>query len=404
MSIVKKSLLWLWLLTKRLYKKPTFLIILVLIPLLVLSYSMVAREDSGVLHIALASHESDSPIANQVIDKLMESRLISFYRCDTPEQAKHLVEAGKSDAAWIFLDNLEHRMVQFVHKPQYKNAFIQIIERKSSVPMMLTREMLSGAVFACYSPQFYLQYVRAECPELDTVTDEELMTYYDSFSLNNNLFEFALMDGAPAEDMLENSDYLVSPVRGMLSVVVVLCGLAGAMYEMQDARRKTFGWVPQQRRPLVNFACMNLCVAHMAIAMVVALALFGVTVHWLRETIVLILYIFCVSAFCMMIGRLCGNLQLLGMWTPIFVVIMMVICPVFFDLGIFYPFQLLLPPTYYINAIYSNYFLLRMPIFASVCLLITYTIGKILSFDRIFFIFIYMGLDGLERFITNSML
>ena len=38
---MKKYLLWLWLLTKRLYKKPTFLAILVLIPLLVLGYSAV---------------------------------------------------------------------------------------------------------------------------------------------------------------------------------------------------------------------------------------------------------------------------------------------------------------------------------------------------------------------------
>ena len=34
MNSLKKAALWMWMLTKRLYKKPTFLAILVLIPLL----------------------------------------------------------------------------------------------------------------------------------------------------------------------------------------------------------------------------------------------------------------------------------------------------------------------------------------------------------------------------------
>ena len=46
---------WLLMMTKRLYKKPTFVVILILIPVLVLGYGLVAAEDSGMVTIALAS-------------------------------------------------------------------------------------------------------------------------------------------------------------------------------------------------------------------------------------------------------------------------------------------------------------------------------------------------------------
>ena len=58
---MKKALLWLWMLTKRLYKKPTFLVILVLIPALVLCYSAAAKEESGMITVALASEDGKLP-------------------------------------------------------------------------------------------------------------------------------------------------------------------------------------------------------------------------------------------------------------------------------------------------------------------------------------------------------
>ena len=70
---MKRILIWLWLLTKRLYKKPTFLVLLALIPALVLGYSTVARQDSGVVTIALAAYDNNDPMANAIMDDLMQT-------------------------------------------------------------------------------------------------------------------------------------------------------------------------------------------------------------------------------------------------------------------------------------------------------------------------------------------
>ena len=377
-NTVKHGLIWLWLMTKRLYKKPTFLVLLLLIPALVLGYGAVAQQDSGVVRIALATHDRESDLAQNAMDKLSSSKVIFFHRCDTPQQAQDMVHTGQADAAWIFMDDLEHRVAEFIRRPLYKNAFVQIIERQSSVPLTLTREKLAGVLFACYSPMFYLQYIRTECPELAEVSDAELMTYYDNFSMNGKLFSFTMLDGTDAEQLMEEANYLTFPVRGMLAVVVTLCGLAGAMYDMRDRRLGTFGWVAARRRPLVRFASISVCVANVAVAMVIALVLFGASVHWLRETVLLVLYILCVSAFSLLVGRLCGNEKVLGMCMPVLVVVMLAICPVLLDSGRFYRLALLFPPTYYVNGVYNDTALVQMLLYSGICLVLYWLLGKLL--------------------------
>ena len=376
MRKIKSFFLWLWLLTKRLYKKPTFLAILVLIPLLVLGYGMVAREDSGVMTIALASYEND-PLSMEIINDLSDSQVLRFLPCDTPEKARQLVNTGKADGAWIFLDDLENRICKFVDKPMRKYAFVEIIERETTVITQLTREKLTGTVFSHISPYVYLHYIREEIPQLDHVSDKELTTYYHETIVNSQLFEYAFADGTDGSDLLEEGNFLVAPVRGMLAVVVALCGLAGAMYAMRDEQRGTYGWLAEKKRPLITFAGLIVCVANVAIAMVIALWLFGVTVHWLREVLVLLGYILCIASFSMLMRRLCGNIQVLAMVTPILVVVMLIICPVFFDLGDLLEFQLLFPPTYYINAIFSDRFFVYMFLYTGICLFLSYLLGKL---------------------------
>lgn len=373
---MKKMFIWLWLFTKRLYKKPTFLVLLALIPLLVLGYSTVARQDSGVVSIALASYDNEDRLTNAIMDDLGESKLISFHRCDTPEKAMQLLETGRVDAAWIFPAKLVDKFCKFINSP-FNPSFIKVVERQSTIPLKLAREKLSGAVFAHCTPQLYLNYIRREIPQLKNVADEELLKHYEAIKVDGRLFEFSFMDGTNADELLEKSSYMTAPVRGLLAVVVVLCGLAGAMYAMQDEKRGTFAWLPERKRPFAELAGELICTANASVAMVIALALFGVTEHWLREAVNLLLFILAVCAFSMLVSRLCVSLRVLCTAAPVLLVTMIAICPVLFDLGQFYQLQLLFPPTYYINAVYSNQYLLWMAFYALICFALCFGIDKL---------------------------
>ena len=378
MKRMKQGFKWFLLLNKRLYKKISFLLILLLIPVLVFSYSNVAEEDSGVVTIALGQ-EGDDAMASEVIQDLIDNtNLVRFIRCQSAQEAKDLVAQSKADAAWIFPENMEEKVYRFVAYKRPKDAFIQVLERESSVPLALTREKLSGAMFANCSKSLYLQYIRKNVPALNDTPDAELMTYYDAVWAKDDFFQFTLMESSQNAQEAQDANYLLTPVRGLLAVVTVLSGLAMAMYYTRDKLAGTFSWMPERKMALVEFGCQMICVLNVTAVILIALALGGLTMSLGREVVTAVLYAICTALFCMTVRRICGKLPILGTVLPLLVVVMLVVCPVFFDLGALRSFQYIFPPTYYINAQYSDRFLALMGLYGSALLLVYYLAGKIL--------------------------
>lgn len=374
---MKRIAKWFLLLNKRLYKKLSFILILLLIPVLVFSYSNVAREDSGVMTIALAQVGEDAMATGVINDLLEEGSLIRFLDCATPQEAKDLVAEGEADAAWIFPQDMEEKVYRFVANATRKNAFIQVIERESTVPVILAREKLSGAMYANCSRAMFISFIRSNVPELSNKTDEELEKHYEAISVDGDFFQFALMESSQASQAPQEANYLLTPVRGLLAVVTVLSGLATAMYYIHDEKAGTFSWIPEGRKGWVEFGCQMICVLNVSAVILLALGLSGLAASMGREVLMLLLYAICTALFCMTVRRLCGKLAVLGTVLPLLVVVMIVICPIFFDLGMLRIWQYFFPPTYYINAQNSDYYLILMGVYGIALWLVYFLTGKL---------------------------
>ncbi len=362
---MKRCLMWWAKLTKRLYKKPTFFLILILIPLLTVAYSVLAQEDSGMMIVALA-REDDSPMAVAVMEELLsEKSLILFQACETPEEAEDMVTYGQADAAWVFRKNMDEKVYRFVARPSVFNSFIRTVERKS-VAVTLAREKLTGAVFSHCSRILYLEYLRENVPELDGISDAEILDCYDSYAMNGKLFEFSTLDGSEPPQSMEDVNYLTAPIRGLLAVLVVLCGLATSMYYTEDRNRGTFSWVSQRWLGAVEFGCQMVSLLHVCAVMLLSLWAVGQTVDMGRELVQLLLFAVTVGLFSMLVRRLAGTMRGLAVLLPILVIVMLVVCPVFFDLGALRELQYIFPPTYYIHASYSARYFGLMGVYALV--------------------------------------
>lgn len=359
----KNALMWLVLLTKRLYKKPAFLAILLLIPLLTFGYEAMTGGDSGMVTIALAK-EADDPITEAVFRDLQGSgQLFRYVVCDSPAHAQLLVQTGKADGAWIFPADVAGHMEEFMSDPDIDNAFIRVLEREENVLQMLTRERLSGAVYHYLSQYYYLDYMRQEYPQLSDLSDKALMEYYEQVEMTDNLFAYDTVAGRNIQQV----HYLMSPVRGLLAIVVMLCGLAAAMYYIKDCQNGTFAWVPARRMVIPELGCQIAAVFHVALVATVALMLVGIGEDLLLELLIMVLYTLCVVAFCMLLRALLRSVRVLGALLPLLIVLMLLLCPVFFDLAKLRLLQFLLPPTYFINAAYNPMYILYMVIHTLVC-------------------------------------
>ncbi len=377
---MKKILTWLLLLNKRILRKPAFLVLLVLIPLLVTGYSLIAGQESGVVTIALAQEGTDA-LARQVMEELVgSSELILFLECGSPDEATAKVAQGKADAAWIFPEDLEARMEAFTADPDRDNAVVQVVQREEQVLLMLTREVLGGKILDLCAERLYLGYVRHEMPELSDLTDGELLDYYNGTKLTGSLFAFRQTDGTPV-DQGAATGYLMTPIRGLLAVVMLLCGLSTAMYHVRDRQLGTFSWVPLQDLPAVELAGQLVSAVDLSIAALICLLCAGLSGPLWQELAVIPLYSLCVAGFSMLLRRLCGSIRSLGVVMPLLMVAVLLICPVFFDLGALRAAQFLFPPTYYINAMYNSRYLLYMPVYSGVCLGLYWLWGKLIKRD-----------------------
>lgn len=358
--------MWFLLLNKRLYKKATFVLLLALIPLMILALYIVAQQDSGFVTVALAQEDPNDSISSEIVaDLLDDQQIIRFVDCESLSAAKTMVSEGRADAAWVFPDEMEERLERFLEARRNKEPVVTVLLCEETVPLRLSYEKLSGELYKHCAPMLYRQYARDKTPELDGLNDEKLMSYYWSFEQKNELFRFVYPDNSVSDG--NEGGYLVTPLRGLLSVFVLLGGLAATMFYLQDERKGLFAWIRQSRLPLVAAGCQSIAMLNLSLVMVLSLAAIGMTVSLPREAVLLVMYVLCCTAFCSLLAQLCRRVNVLGMVTPPLVVCMVAVCPVFFNFGALRSVQLLFPPTYYLNAVHSDRYILYAAVYVAVC-------------------------------------
>ncbi len=370
---MRKLLKWFLMLNKRLYKKAAFVVLLVLIPVSVLAYSIVSRQDSGFLHIVLAQTDATDAVSSAVVEELLsEESIVHFSKALSPRAAVEAVKTGQADEAWIFPANMQQKVNEFV--TGNGESAVRVVAREQTVFLRLSHEKLTAALYKYNAKAKYIDFARTNSSALDSLTDSELMQYYDNLSIDEELFVFGNHDTAAEPHSGAGESYLTSPIRGLLSIIVLLCGMAAAMYYMQDERSGTFSWVPQANRIYVAFACLVIAVLNVAAVALISLYTAGLASSLLMEIISIILYSASSAVFCLILKQIFGSIRLYGSVIPLLTVVMIAVCPVFFDFRVLIGVQLLFPPTYYVNAAYDSRYLLYMAVYsvvgAALCLVI----------------------------------
>lgn len=373
---MKRTLNWFCMLNKRLYKKLSFIIILVLIPLAVLTMTIIANEESGFVHIVLAQHDQSDKLATQITDELLnDDSLVRFTKVKNEKQAMEMVRNGVADEAWIFHSNTKDNLSEFATPKSDYSPAVTVICKNKTVLMAIANEKLSSTMYEKYAKIYYLNFIRHNIEELDSLSQSELSEYFDNYSVNEKLFEFRTMDGKPLSD--SKSNYLTSPIRGLLGILIVLSSMAATMFYMQDNKKGTFSWIPQRKRIFVAFFCILIATLNVAAVSLISLLCAGLTKAILKEVAVLILYSLCVSAFCLLLMQIFRSIKLYSAMLPLLCVLMVAVCPVFFDLRSIFMLQHLLPPTYFVNVSADNIYLLYIGIYTIVMMLLCFVIETI---------------------------
>ncbi len=349
MTAFRRFFLWYGLLSKRLLKRPAYLAVLLLIPLFALALSLFSRQESGAVTVALCLEDPEDPIACAAAGRLMNGE--SVLRCvpyEDADAAREAVRAGRADAAWIFAPDLEAGFTAFARYGS--GRLITVTEREDNVFLMLSREKLYAALYPELSFALFRSYLVNE-QGAEGLTEAELRDYYDSGFSSEELVRFTYVDGTEIES---DGRYLAAPLRGILALLLLLCGLASGMYCYREEREESFVWLSGLKRRLLPLLCHLTAMAPAALAVLAALYLGGLWLGLRREALMLLLYLPCCALFCEILRCLCPREEHYGALIPILAVAVLVLCPVFVSLPFRLPFRDLLPVTWYLKASFSE--------------------------------------------------
>lgn len=374
---MKKIGIWLVLLNKRLYKKITYISFLLLIPIFVILFGAVTNQSSGILRVVLVKEDPNDILATQMIEEIQSDSLILSFVEASEATAIDMVAAGKADAAWIFPGDLHTRIQAYARNEKGSIGFVRVVEREQSVPLLLSREKLSGVLHKQVVKDVFLRYIRQIAPETKEIPDQELLQFLNNTDVTGELFDFYDIHGNRRE---ASANYLTTPIRGLLAVVAVICAIVTAMYYQSDLNHGILSLMPEKSRLFGEFGYQMISATNIFIFILLALFVSKLNVEVWKELLLFLMFSVCCALFGMLMRSIFGGSRGLAVLIPVITVVMLTVCPVFLDFEGFRMIQLFFPPTYFVNCAFNNKFFLYLLIYIFVLLFLCLAIYWIKSF------------------------
>ncbi len=366
---------WFFMLEKRLVKRYSFLIILLIIPLMLPAARLAMEKDKGVLSVALCA-KNDDELAGAVIDKLMsDESVIHYIRCENEEEGINLLYSQKADALWSFADNFKERTDKY--DGENSKTLVRVFEREETIPLQLSREKLYGAVYPYISYSIFKNFTYNELGLKDKADDAVLHRYYDAYKDSESVIEIKKLNDEKETDA--DNNYLLTPMRGILSLLIALSALAAAMYFLQDESEGRYAWLANKKKTVPAFANCLAAAVLSGIAVAVAIFLAGINTDAMTEIVSMLLYILQIAFFGLVLCMLFRSPMHLGVLIPFFMIVMLALCPIFLNVKILRPVRLLLPPYYYLMAVHDKRYFLYMLIYCAAALAASQILNMILK-------------------------
>ena len=377
MRKIKQGILFYRMLSKRFFKKYSFLLLLCAVPVLAFCLKNVSEQESGMLHIVLCLEDKSDEAAERVAEKLMsEESILHYCIVEGQDTAKKMVQDGEADAAWIFRSGFREKIDALTERGMDGEAPVLVLEQEDDVALQLSRIKLFGVLFPDLSYSLYQNFAFDDLALGEKLSHEELKEIYEKTEIEGNLFRLAYVErGADSTEKQQN--YMTAPLRGMLALLVVLCGFAAEMFFLRDAENGVLDGMAFRRREKRVYIYLFAAMVPMAAAVLAALYLSRDFTNAAIELSMMALYLICCAVFCNLIRKICGTVHRLGACIPMLMIGMFVLCPVFFNLKSFRLVQYFLPPYYYLSGVRTDGLIKEMLCYGLVGMALNLGIDKI---------------------------
>lgn len=353
---MKRTMIFLLLFMKRLCKKPSFLIILLLMPTLVFGLRMVLSEDNETIYVALLC-EDESENAKNVIEDLVNTKgAVYYYRSESVEDLRADVLTGHAECGFVFHEGLWEAMVR-----EEAEGYITVYQNTKTTNADFIKEEIYADMYSYLSYDVLMYYLSDDEFE-DGLTDEERTAYlsekYRAYVTEGGVFTLSYLDGGNTvvrdmSDVAADNSFLMKPVRGTLSLFMLMAAMAGAVFWAIDEKEGVYKTLGYAERPYVNMAVIFIPAFLAGAAALISIYIGGVSEGLFREAAGAAVYCILLTGFANLIRSLTANAAFICSLLPTLTVVCLICCNIVVNAAKLLPgvtvIRLFLPANYYLE-------------------------------------------------------
>lgn len=315
---------------KRLFRKKSFILLLLLMPLATFVLSLASKSEASILKVGLVHNPAD-PISAELVGKLCnDDSAISFLEISDKDTAIDLVEKGDINFVFVMDDELTRLLSENITLG-YSNHYMTLYTREKNIEDSMTAVKVCSSLFPAAIDILYKDYMKNEVGidlEQAALIHDELNEFYSA----EDLIEMRYIGDEKPESESDESSYITSPLRGLLACWIVLLGMAANLYFLEDEKNGVLGLFSLRKRfalSLVYEVIPMLCGAVVAFLTMLG---FGIISFSGMELLNLLILVLGSIGLCSLLRELAGDMAKMGALIPVIMIWMVIACPIFHSL------------------------------------------------------------------------
>jgi hypothetical protein len=364
---MKRTITFFLLFIKRLCKKPAFVVILLIMPVLVLTFSIVLKDSDDTVRVALYNDGNDEEIDRIIDDILAMQSVVCFYRSSSVSDLRADVLTNTAECGFVFSDGVWEAL----RNEDAENMITIYQSTKSSMTDYMKEEVYS-VMYRYLAIELLEDYLDGKDETSDNslaaklenkgITEEDRNSYlqqqYESYLSDGGVFEITYYDGNKSvttniTEVADNKDYLKKPIKGTLAIFMMIASLAGAVFWLTDEKNGVYKTLSFRERPYINLMVIFIPTLLSCVAAFLCLYLGGIAEGFITELIRMFSYCLMITGMSNLLRMIIKNEAVLCSIITMLIVVCLACCNIVINLILYVPgiklIRWLLAPNYYLD-------------------------------------------------------
>lgn len=356
----KKFFTWFLLLTKRQLKNIFFLILLLLLPIVSLAIKNVPKKESSVTYnvgLYISNTENNNKadaMALSFVNGLMSANeSITFIQYFDEELLKKEIINEKLICGYVIPEALSDNIKTLNFKSAFSVYKLPATSLSAAVNDIFYAELIKWAGYQLIQNEYIKFPVLAEYSSLKDIFDTYNVYLKSDETVQINYHKIESDNSFSNIEDISDDNRVRFPLRGVLSIFVLIAGLFGSFLYMYDRENGVLQTVSHSFSKALSFLYAFIPGLLIGISACIAITISSENTGILRESGIMLLYVITTALLSMLFAFATRKSQTLGACIPVLIMLSLVFCPIFINLCQYFSaakyMQRLFLPYYYMS-------------------------------------------------------